>query len=283
MYNHRVEDNEFKIDIDFTVEQDLKTFKEEVMDYVYILHKTHGIRNLLFSGGNDSTFLLQVLLELGITPDLLTLSFDPTFNNKVCSRAKEVCKSLSLKEPEFFFTDYKKIYEHASYIINEKNIAYPMVHAFNIDYVLNVYKDIKFLSGMGSEFKFDGAQVRLPPGPWLVKQNNPGRLYDFTSSRTFLSYINHELFVANYTKPVKRINGGLFGPKDEWYIRDLIYNDCYKKLNLPSKTTNDGGRELKKLDEDIAVLFHDKIPDMMWGKIKPFYFDVIKYFNNKNL
>ena len=214
MNNHRIDNNEFKIDIDYSVEANLKPFKEEVLDQVYSLYKVHGNIPVLFSGGNDSTFILRVLLELGITPHLVTFDYDPLYQWKSSNRARDVCKSLSLKEPEFFHLDIKKLIEHSTYLINEKNIAYPMIHAFILDYILSVYKDTKFYSGFGAEFKFDGEKIRIVLGPWLGKQNNPGRLFDFVSSRTFLSYINHPAFVSNYKTPLRRVGNDMFGKKD---------------------------------------------------------------------
>jgi hypothetical protein len=275
---HYIENGQYNIDIDYSVKKDLKSFKQEVLDYVYNLYEEHGNLPLLFSGGNDSTFILRTLIELGIKPDLHTIVFTRRTDTSFHERIRDVCKAFSCKLPEFTYIDKNEIIKHAEYLIEEKNIGYPMGHGFNIDYFLNKYKDINFMSGMGSEFKCIMGVISLPPGPWIVKCHNPGRIFDFTSSRTFLSYVNNSIFKTEYTKPVFT-KPGLTSLHDKLYIRDLIYNDCYEGLNLPPKASAPiADWDRSKMSNIILTKVRFKIPNMHWSNLKPFEFDVNKYF-----
>ena len=274
--HHYIENNEYKIDIDFTVDVNLKSFKEEVLDYVYGLYLLHGNMPLLFSGGNDSVFLMRTLVELGIKPDLVSFTLLP--GEETLPGIKNICARYSLKEPEYIYISKSKVMEHINYTSDVRNLMYPMLHGFVMDYVLSIFKNTKFLTGMGSEFKQYETRVMLPPGPWLVKNNNPGRLFDFTNSRTFLSYVNDNINKLNYNRPMKFIELENKNVKANfWYIRDLIYNNCYPDLNLPPK---DGFTLQTTIQEDERI-FNKKLKKSSMNNIKPFYFDLNNYFLTK--
>lgn len=271
--------NEYKINIDYTVEKTLKPFKEEVLDHLYKLYRTNGELPLLFSGGMDSTFILRSLVELGIKPRTLSFSFtkEPD-EDKDCVLVKSLCKKYGVPEPEFFFIEENSFFEYASYLIHEKNIGYPMLHGYYMNYLLDSIPHQQFSTGMGSEFKLKNNVITLPIGPQLVKQNNPYRLFDFASSQTFLSYINHEQFLLNYKIPLSELQE-IDGRVDLWYIRDLIYSSCYSDIVIRKKSP--------PLDSHIAEIFYEKFmpiirqnhPVMM--ATKPFTFNVEEYFNRK--
>ena len=276
--NHCIENNEYKVDIDYTVDVNLKSFKEEVLDCVYDLYKTHGDITLLFSGGNDSSFLLRTCIELGITPQTISFIFTQNYNSEDIKRAKQFCSSYSLKELEFVNIDGNEIINHINYLTEEEGIVYPQIHGYVMDYFLKTNKGTKYISGMGSEFKQHGLELKFPPMPWMVKANNPDQLFDFTTSRTFLSYVNNKINVDNYKKQTKIYfteNG--YPRSNQWYIRDLIYNDCYPDLNLPYKTESDFESSFDK----VIKLCEKKYKASPIKDLKPYFFNVDEYFKQK--
>lgn len=86
--------NEYRITLDYSVEQDLRSFKEEVLNHLYTVHKEVGVDSIMFSGGMDSTFILRSLLELGITPRLHTLSFSKDQTDYDSLQAITQCKKF---------------------------------------------------------------------------------------------------------------------------------------------------------------------------------------------
>jgi len=212
MFHQIININEYIIRIDYTVEKTLKTFKEEVLDQLYSTYKLNGDIPLLFSGGMDSTFLLRSLLELGIKPRTLTMSFSKDHDTHDCNLVRERCKQYGLGDPDFLYIEEDAFFEHVRHLIFDKSIAYPMLHGFYISYILNTYSNVKFFTGMGSEFKLFDNLIKMPVGPQLVKQNNPNRLYDFATSRTFLSYLNHEQFDIDYKTITNRLKETNLGP-----------------------------------------------------------------------
>jgi 3'-phosphoadenosine 5'-phosphosulfate sulfotransferase (PAPS reductase)/FAD synthetase len=55
--------NEFRVELDYSVEENLKSFKEEVLNRLYTIHKDCSVDALMFSGGMDSTLILASLLK----------------------------------------------------------------------------------------------------------------------------------------------------------------------------------------------------------------------------
>lgn len=236
MIHNLVSINKYEIKLDYTVVDSLKSFKEEVLDELYRIYKLNGDMPLLYSGGMDSTFILRSLQELGISPRTISFSFTEDNSDFDCELVKAKCKKYDVRPPEFFYIDGNALQDHVRYLVEEKDIAYPMLHGFYMDYFLNTLKYEKFFTGMSGEFKLKNGKVIMPYGPLMVMQNNPGRLFCFTTDRTFLSYFKHEKFIANYKTPNPLTETGA---EDQWYIRDLIYMDCYPDMerevkNLPN-------------------------------------------------
>jgi PP-loop superfamily ATP-utilizing enzyme len=93
--------NRFNIDIDETVEQNLKSFKEEMIDFVEsVTHKKDVI--LLFSGGNDSRLLARTLMELGTPFKAITTCFKSDFTDYDSIVSQQFC--LSNKIEQYFLS-----------------------------------------------------------------------------------------------------------------------------------------------------------------------------------
>jgi hypothetical protein len=270
--------NEYRLHLDYSVEDDLKTFKEEVLDALNLTHKNFNVNDQMFSGGMDSTFILRSLLELGINPKLHTISFSKDQTDYDSLRAKDQCKEFGVQEPEFFYMDRDEFFKHVDFLTYEKNMAYPTLHCYFVDYFLSrmEMEGKKFFCGMSCEYRASNGFITMNVAPPIIKHANPDRLYGFDSSRTFLSYINNEIFKSNFLKETPNIYG--YG-EDLWWIRDLIYNNCYPETKIITKTP--------PLAEYIAADFYSyKLPTildmhpMVFLK-KPFVFDVKKYFSEK--
>lgn len=225
-------DTKYEVHLDYSVLGNLKPFKEEVLDELYKIHTLNGDMPLLFSGGMDSTFILRSLQELGINPSIVSFSFTKDNSDYDCELVKSRCKKFGTKPPEFFYMDEFKFAKHLRTLIDKKNIVYPVLHGFFIDYFLNAYTGVKFHTGLQVEFKLINDTIFLPSGPLFMKRNHPNRLYSFFSDRTFLSYFKHPTFVSNYKKPAPLLANN---DVDQWYVRDLVYMDCYPEIEREIK------------------------------------------------
>jgi hypothetical protein len=273
--------NEYRMIIDYSVEENLKSFKEEVLEELYSIYKNEGISDLMFSGGMDSTFILRSLMELGIKPNLHTICFTKDASDYDGLVAKSRCKQYGLKEPNFFYMDGYEIVKHIEMLTFEKKIAFPMLHGYYVDYFLSKVKDKKFYSGMLCEYKLSNKIITMPAGPIMVKLNNKNRLYGFSTSRTFLSYINHKKFIENYKRKNNTLNFESENQDNVWEIRNLIYTDCFPDIMIVEKDFPG--------DRKIANLFHTVLIPQIKEElpvnflVEPFKFDVGEYFNNKLL
>ena len=224
---HKLTDSKYEMIVDYSVKDSLKSFKEEVLDELYKIHQQQGEMPVLYSGGMDSTFILRCLQELGISIRTVSFSFSKDNSDHDCTLVKNKCKKYGVKDPEFFYFEKEKFFNHLFFLVNEKNITYPMPHGYLMDHFLTEIPLRKYHTGLQAEFKYKGGRVMMPPGPVMIKTNHPDRLFTFTSDRTFLSYFKNSLFVNNHKK---------FNPyipdrgEDVWFIRDLIYQECFPDM-----------------------------------------------------
>lgn len=231
---YEINDNKFEMVVDYSVSKNLKSFKEEVLDELYFIHKTNGEMPILFSGGMDSTFILRSLQTLGINPKLITFSWSKDNSDFFCQLAIQKSKKYGTAPPEFFYMDEEKFINHTNYIETQKKIFYPMLHGYFMDYFLSTTHYDKFYCGMQAEYKLENGEIIMPGLPALVKKNNPDRIYCFTSDKVFLSYFKHPLFLENYEKNNYIPFYGTLA-LDKWYVRDLIYQDCYPDMEKEVK------------------------------------------------
>lgn len=268
--------NEYRLHLDYSVEEGLKSFKEEVLDALNCVHKDSNVSNQMFSGGMDSTFILRSLLELGITPQLHTISFSKDQTDYDSLRVKDQCKKFGLQEPKFFYLDKYDLFKHIDILTYEKQIAFPTLHCYYVDYFLSKMEGEKFFCGMSCEYRTSKGFITMNVAPPAIKHFNPNRLYGFDSSKTFLSYVNNPIFKQNYLKENPIIDA--YG-ENIWYIRDLIYKDCYSEIGVITKKSPD--------DSHISSDFYEhKLPNIkrflpVIILMKPFKFNAEEYFNNK--
>lgn len=270
--------NEYQIFFDYSVEKNLKSFKEEVLNELYVIYKNENINDLMFSGGMDSTFILRSLLELGIKPELHTICFTKEASDYDGLVTKNRCKKYGLKEPNFFYIDIKEIINHAEKLMFEEKLFFPMLHGYYVDYFLSKMQENKFFCGMSCEFKSSpNGIITMGIGPPIVKLKNPNRLYGFDTSRTFLSYVNNPIFKDNYLKEQPPCPLG----ENKWHIRNLIYNNCYSDIDIVEKELPGDKHISDYFKTNIFPVIREKFP--LIELIKPFTFNVQEYFQNKSL
>lgn len=270
--------NKYEIVLDYSVEKDLKSFKEEVLNSLYNIHKELSIENQTFSGGMDSVFILRSLLELGITPKLHTFSFFKNQTDYDSLLAKEQCKKFGVKEPEFFYLDKNAFFDHVKFTTFDRKIAFPFLHGYYVDYFLSTKKDEKFFCGMSVEYKTSDGIITMNPGPFIVKKHNPNRLYGFDDSRTFLAYINHSLFKENYLN--KNPTNKRYG-ENVWYIRDLVYKSCYPEIDIIKKTFPYDKHIVEEFESNLSPVIQALRPAVF--RTIPFRFDAKEYLDKKEV
>lgn len=279
--NYEFQNNNYIVNIDYGVEKNLKKFKEEVLNSLYTIYK-NNVNNLMFSGGMDGSFILRSLIELGIKPNLYTMCHCQNNTDYDSLASLWRCQQFNYNKPYFFYMDPEKLFNHMKFCLFEKKIVYATPHSYFVDYFLTKNKEINFFCGMSCEFKispYNHLNIIFPPHPRRIKINNPGRLFGFDNSKTFLSYVNHPIFKNNYLKK----------PPDYpsiqslVYIRDLIYNDCYEDVEILIKRPPTKARKVQKLYfHFISSINREYHEYSTIFKTKPFIFDVDSYLKNKN-
>lgn len=269
--------NEYRVELDYSVEENLKSFKEEVLNQLYKHHKESSVDTLLFSGGMDSSLILRGLQELGINPKLYTLSHSKDGMDHAPSLAKTRCRQFGVGEPEIFYVDQDDIFKYIDNLTYKEGIAYPSLGAYTMDYFLSNMGDLKVFCGMSCEYRvYKDGIIKMLLGPPFLRATRPNRFYGFDSSETFLAFVNHRIFKANYLNPIPSVKP--FGD-NVWYIRDLIYKDAYPELGLPIKRDNDEMHILNHFNNVLlpGIKAMYPIPFTM----KPWCFDSNEYFAKK--
>ena len=268
--------NEYRMHLDYSVEDNLKSFKEEVLNRLNFVHKEFAVSSQMFSGGMDSTFILRSLLELGVNPQLHTLSFSKDQTDYDSLRVKDQCKKFGLKEPEFFYVDKYDLFKHIDILTYDKKIAYPTLHCYYVDYFLSTMGEEKFFCGMSCEYRSSKGTITMNVAPPFIKCANPDRLYGFDSSETFLAYVNNQIFKANYLKdnPVIEQYG-----ENIWCIRDLIYSDCYPEIGIITKKAPSDGYITSDFYEHKLPAIKNMYPIVYL--MQPYRFNAQEYLSQK--
>jgi hypothetical protein len=267
--------NRFNIDIDEAVEQNLKSFKEEMIDFVEsVTHKKDVI--LLFSGGNDSRLLARTLMELGTPFKAITTCFKSDFTDYDSIVSQQFCLSNKI-EQERIYLNRRIFFEQVKHLAFNKGFVYPALVCYYIQTVIEKEKNAGFngvfLTGCGSEYKIvhdAGNKIYMRHHPAMLIKNNEGVLYNFTTDKTFLSYIRDKEFIENYKTS-----------KDGFDIRDRIYQNCYPDLRLEKKTDPE--------DQYLSSYYNDKVvPYLKNLNALPFItdyytFDIDNYYKRKNI
>lgn len=263
----------FNLEIDYSVEESLKSFKEEVLSTLYDLYKKHNVERLLLSDGMDSSFTALCLQELGITFRPLSFIFSKQ-KNFVTEDIVKFCNKNGFT-PSFFVIEPEPFFKHIEYLTEEKKLAYPVLNGYYVDYMLNNFSE-NFFSGMTCEFKYyDNKYIDFGMiAPYLVKRNNLNRLYGFANSRTFLSYINNPIFLNNY-----KIDRSKLRRDDPFFIRDLIYTNIYPEMGIKRKSGWDDQIITKPFEQKYLPKIKKEVPWVF--KLENYKFYVDDYFKGK--
>jgi len=271
---HELVLDEYQVEIDYSVEGNLKSFKEEVLNTLNQHHQNFGITDQMFSGGMDSVFILRSLQELGLSPTLHTMSFSKDNTDYGALLAKAQCKKFGAKEPDFFYVDKDDFLKHVNFVTYEKKIAYPTLHCYYMDYYASKMGDKKLFFGM-CEYRTSNGIVILNNVIQEVKEGSPNRFYGFESSETFLAFVNNPIFKLNYLKD----NGPAKFGENIWRVRDLVYTNCYPEIEvIPKSNHNDNYITTPFCGEFLPTIM--RLYPLVFTR-KSFHFNAQEYLNKK--
>jgi hypothetical protein len=259
--------NEYQVEIDYSVEKNLKSFKEEMLDYLSEKCKTYKKIYLLLSGGMDSQMLAHCLRELNVDFEAVTYCFNPNFTDYDSVLSSKVAKQLDIKHNKIYLNK-EQLFEHIEKLA-KKEIVYPVLNNYYLDYAMNKNGEGIYISGACSEFKIQDNQISIHFNILSVHQNNKN-IFNFTTERIFLSYINDEIFINEYQKH-----------SDPFAVREKIYAKYFPNIKIEKKTWPE--------DEYIREDFYDIIkPNLFLINPLPFItkgfmFDIEEYFKGKKL
>jgi rhodanese-related sulfurtransferase len=222
-----VNTNRCDIDIDFSVENNLKSFKQEVLDHFYTLCKGKDVF-VIFSGGNDSRFVARSLIELGIKFNAGTYVHAADYSDYNNEVSTSFCKEWKIPHEPIYLEETKFYAQVLDWSLN-KNIVYVICNSYYMHWLMdrqrqNGFNGV-FLSGAGSEFKLINGKIPIPHNNEFIKFHNPD-WYNFTTSRTLLSYVRNPIFLEEYKNT--KMNG--------FDVRDRIYKDAYPDTEFVEKT-----------------------------------------------
>jgi hypothetical protein len=271
---HELRPDEYRVELDYSVEANLKSFKEEVLNTLNQHYQNFGITDQMFSGGMDSTFILKSLQVLGLSPHLHTMSFSKDNTDYGALLAKAQCKKFGVKEPEFFYVDKDDFLNHVNFITYEKKIGYPSPHCYYMDYYASKMGNKKLFFGM-CEYRTSKGVVTLNKAIHAVKEGVPNRFYGFESSETFLAFVNNTIFKRNYLKD----NPFEMGRENIWHVRDLIYSNCYPKIEIIPKRGHEDDYVSKSFCDEFFPTIMKLYPSVF--SRKSFQFNAQEYLNRK--
>lgn len=277
MINSYYKNNQYVIDYDTSIDPKiLKNYKEECKDYLQTI--CEGKKNicLLFSGGCDSCFLFYCLKELNIPFKMVSYQIEQL----------ETPDELEFLQGISAINDYDDIINVITLTLNElnnilldhksKKIYYQQLNSHVLQYLIdNLTEYDFFLTGVGVEIKLlPSGNVRINEIPFPFLNNNKDKLSNLNTNRTFLSYINEELFKNNYLNIMSReelLNlDGNVSHRD--FLRGLIYRKYFPKIS-DKKTPRlfRINEETRKIMNEIELLNPNK-------NIEPFIFFTREYF-----
>ena len=263
--------NNCDVDIDFSAEDSLKSFKQEVLDHFYTICKDKEVF-VIFSGGNDSRFIARSLIELGIKFSAGTYVHAADYSEYNNTVSTSFCKQWNIKHEPIYLEEtnfYKQVLEWAL----DKNIVYPICNSYYMHWLMNRQRENGFngvfLSGAGSEFKLINGVIPIPHNNEFVKSHNPD-WHNFTTSRILLSYIKNPIFLEEYK--TTKMNG--------FDVRDKIYKDAYSDTEFVEKTRGADLHIEEWLTKNQKLISFTNKKRFM---IKPYEFQFEEYLRNKGL
>lgn len=259
--------NKHQIEIDYSIEKNLKSFKEELLNYLSEKCKTDKKIYLFLSGGMDSQMLAHSLKELNVDFEAVTYCFNENFTDYDSILSSKIANKLNIKQNKIYLNK-ESFFKHIEFL-SKKGVIYPVINNYYIDYSIHKNGDGLYISGAASEFKIIKNKIPIPFNVLLVCQNNKN-FYNFTTERVFLSYINDEIFEREYSKHL-----------DPFAVREKIYAKFFPNMDIEKKTLPE--------DQYITEHFNNIIKPKLLA-INPFpfitenfSFDIEEYFKTKKL
>lgn len=259
--------SEYKIEIDYSIEKNLKSFKEEMLDYLSEKCKTDKKIYLLLSGGMDSQMLAHCLRELDVDFEAVTYCFSPNFTDYDSILSTKIAKDFGIKQNKIYL-EKQSFFNHINNLA-KKEVVYQVLNNYYVDYAIHNNGDGIYISGAASEFKVEGNKIPIPFNALLVHLNNQN-FFNFTTERIFLSYINDEIFINEYMKH-----------SDPLAVRDMIYTKYFPNIKKEKKTWPE--------DEYLREDFHNIAKKNLFlinplpFITKNYFFDIEEYFTKKKM
>lgn len=262
--------NKCYVHIDYSVEPSLASFKEEIHAYLKDLYQNNKEITLFFSGGMDSRFLARCMLDLNIPFKAYTYVFSKTKTDYDSLVSTKFCTQYNI-EHETIFLDKDKLFEHIKKLY-DKEIVFTVRNNYYMSFAANAkiedgYNGI-FLTGAASEFKIEDNKISFPYNV-LHLQQQYNNIFNFTTDRIFLAYINNTLFKENYNNT-----------SIDWTdIRIKIYQEAYSDLEVIEKTQPEEDYIADEYCNFIDPFLVAKAPVLF--VTEEYKFDLDEYYNTR--
>jgi len=219
--------NKCDVEIDFSVESTLKSFKEEVLDHFEQICKNKDVK-LILSGGGDSRFIARCLIELGIPFTACTYVHKKDLSDYDSLVSTSFCRQWKIKH-EPIYLDERLFSEFVMHRSQTNRVVHRVFNLYMMEYMMKLQQDKGFqgifLSGACSEYKVINGKM---PITWQCRElirNNSEKWFNFTTDRILLSYVRHPIFLKEFKTTKEK----------GFDIRDKIYKDCFPDTVFPKK------------------------------------------------
>lgn len=263
--------NQLLYEPDYTQDNNLKSFKEEVKDNV--ASGCQGKNNiiLLFSGGMDSCFLALTLKELGITFKAITYTGFAKLVNTDTIDSIEFCKTHNINQEIVYISSDELV----AFAISKKNnnIYRFAINQYLIDMIMEKYPDSFFVGGVGFELKHVEENLAIN---WPVEflNENQNKFLSCMSDRAFFAYINNPIIKNNYR------NIPNIGKQAQFMLRGRIYSEAYPEIFNSGK--------IAPSSNWVEVMTSISLQDSEWQEkikknrtFKAYLFNLTDYYNSK--
>lgn len=219
--------NKCEVDIDFSVESTLKSFKEEVLDHFEQICKNKDVK-LILSGGSDSRFIARCLIELGIPFTACTYVHKKDLSDYDSLVSTSFCRQWKINHEPIYLNE-RLFAEFVMDRSQNAGVFHRIQNPYMMEYMMKLqeekgFKGI-FLSGACSEYKVINGKMPLPWHCQALIKHNEGKWFNFTTDRILLSYVRHPIFLKEFKTTQEK----------GFDIRDKIYQECFSDTVFPKK------------------------------------------------
>ena len=262
--------NRFDCELDYSLRDKVKTFKEEMVDHLkYVVEKHEGGEiYLLLSGGMDSRLLGLVLLDIGVKFTAVTYGYDLYFKDVDSVSSIEFAKEHGIKH-EIFYLDLSEVMD-TIYKYNQIDFFMPILNTYYILSAVNRYykPNCAFITGAGSEPKITDGKIPIAYNAEKLKQLHTF-IYNFTTDRILFSFANDPIVKENW-------NNKLF---DKFDVRNMVYQKAYPSLKLIEKVIGGDYYIRNHFYTSVYKDYCRKYPHLFAMNPMDYFFDLEEYYN----